>query len=77
MGIPSSENELMRYWPQLNVVQQESILSVIKSIVQSEEIDIEQYNKEIDEAMKRMDAGEFDTHEEVVAMSKKWKNAQQ
>jgi hypothetical protein len=37
-------------------------------------ISIEQYNAEIDEAMKRMDAGEYCTHEEVVEMSKGWLN---
>lgn len=66
MGIPSLENELMQYWPQLNVVQQESILSVIRSIVQPEgRITIEQYNKEIDEAVARVESGEFYTQEEV------------
>jgi predicted transcriptional regulator len=35
-------------------------------------IDIMQYNLEIEEAMQRMDAGEFYTHEEVVEMSKGW-----
>lgn len=32
-------------------------------------ISIEQYNTEIDEAMKRMDAGEFYTHEEVAQIA--------
>ena len=35
-------------------------------------ISIEEYNLELEEAMKRMDAGEFYTHEQVVEMSKSW-----
>jgi predicted transcriptional regulator len=35
-------------------------------------VDIEQYNKEIEEAMARMEAGEYYTHEQVVEMSKTW-----
>ncbi|HEY0612079.1 MAG TPA: hypothetical protein VGD35_20540 [Chitinophaga sp.] len=33
-------------------------------------IDIEQYNKEIEEAMARIEAGEYYTHVQVVEMSK-------
>ena len=35
-------------------------------------MDIEQYNKEIDEAVARVEAGEFYTQEEVEQMSKEW-----
>ena len=35
-------------------------------------ISIEQYNKEIDEAMEEIKRGEVYTHEEVVKMSKNW-----
>lgn len=35
-------------------------------------ISLEQYNKEIDEAMKEVKKGEVFTHEEVVKMSKNW-----
>jgi Protein of unknown function (DUF2442) len=37
-------------------------------------IDIGQYNAEVDEAMKRMDAGEFYTHNQVKEMAKGWLN---
>jgi hypothetical protein len=73
MAIPLEDNELAKYWPLLTPVQKESLLSVIKSIVApGERISIEQYNKEIDEAVARVEAGEFYTHEEVVKMSKDW-----
>ena len=35
-------------------------------------ISVEQYNKEIDEAMNDIKNGEVYSHEEVVEMSKKW-----
>ena len=41
-------------------------------IEQEGSISIEQYNKEIDEAMKEIKRGEVYTHEEVVKMSKNW-----
>ena len=33
---------------------------------------VDQYNIEIAEAMKRMDSGDFYTHEEVVKLSESW-----
>lgn len=55
--------------------QKEALLSLLESFGVEEpgqRISIEQYNKEIDEAMARMDAGESYTHAEVTEMSKKW-----
>jgi predicted transcriptional regulator len=73
MGATPFENELMQYWPKLAVVQQESILSRIKSMIQPEAgIDIEQYNREIDEAVARVESGRFYTQEEVERTAKDW-----
>jgi len=70
------DNELMHYWARLTMAQKESVLNVLKSFIAPEEatghISMEQYNKELEEAMKRMDAGEFYTHEQVVEKSKTW-----
>jgi len=33
---------------------------------------IEVYNKEVDEAIARVEAGEYYTHEEVERMAKEW-----
>lgn len=41
-------------------------------INQGERISIEQYNKEIDDAMEEVKRGEIYTHEEVVKMVKSW-----
>lgn len=55
-----------------------SLLIVARNYVQlkegSEPISLEQYNKEMDEAMKEMDEGEFYAHEAVVEASKTWLN---
>ena len=76
MSAQSLELEFDHYWSKLTIVEKESLLAVAKNYVQlkdnTDRISIEQYNKEIDEAMASMDAGEFHTHEEVVEMSKTW-----
>ena len=78
MSAQSLEQEFDQYWSKLSIVEKESLLAVAKNYVQlkdendTERVSIEDYNKEIDEAMARIDAGEFHTHEEVVEMSKTW-----
>ena len=67
------DNELMQYWPGLTVAQQETVLRVIKSMIYPElDVSIEQYNREIDEAVARVKAGQFHTHEQVKQMAKDW-----
>lgn len=74
MGAQSLDKDFLQYWMRLSIIEKESLLQVAKHYVDLKDdttpISIEQYNAEIDEAMKRMDAGEFYTHEEVVEMSK-------
>ena len=61
--------EFERYWSKLTPIQKESILSVIKSFVANgESVTIKQYNNEIDDAVSRVEEGEFFTHEEVKKM---------
>lgn len=73
MAAPSLDSEFNRYWSLLTPVQKESLLSVIKSFVMPQErTSIEQYNKELDEAVARVEAGEFFTQEELERMSKEW-----
>jgi len=56
--------------------EKKTILGVIKSYVklkeQPQRISLEQYNKEIDEAMSRIDAGKYLTQEEVEREAKSW-----
>jgi hypothetical protein len=71
------EQELFQYFLQLDEAEKKSVLQMLKTFVKGREkkaprISIEQYNKEIDEAIARVEAGEFYTHEEVEQMSKEW-----
>jgi hypothetical protein len=72
-GIPDSV--FMNLLGQLSYEQKSAVIELLLSFnieVPGQRISIEQYNKEIDEAMKEIDAGEFYTHEEVIEMAKKW-----
>ena len=70
------DNEFMEYWLKLSLPEKESLLSVAKNFVELKKdigrISIEQYNKELDEAMDRMDNNEFYTHEQAVQISKNY-----
>ena len=71
------EQELFQYILQLDDAEKKSVLQMLKTFVKGREkknprISIEQYNKEIDEAIARVEAGDFHTHEEVEKMSKEW-----
>ena len=62
---------------QLTWEQKEALIALVESFgieIPGQRISIEQYNKEIDEAMARIDAGESYTHEQVIEMSKTWVN---
>src|SRR5688500_4508389 len=60
-------------WP-LSKQQKKALIAFLQSsgIEPAGRISIEQYNKEIDEAMEEYERGEFYTQEEVEEMSKKW-----
>ena len=73
MAVPLLDSELSKYWSLLTLVQKESLLSVMKSIVRpNERVSHAQYNKEINEAIARVESGEFYTQEEVEKMAKEW-----
>ena len=71
------EQELFNYIMQLDEAEKKSVLQMLKTFVKGREkraaqINIEQYNKDIDEAVARVEAGEYYTQEEVEKMSKEW-----
>jgi hypothetical protein len=78
MATTSPDIEFSKYWLKLSLKEKESLLSVARHYVELKEdtshITIEQYNQEIDAAMKRMDKGEFYTHAQAVELSKRWLN---
>jgi hypothetical protein len=71
------EKEMTRYFRQLNETEKLSVVQMLKSFLsersaKNNRISIEQYNKEIDEAMEEVKKREVYTHEEVAKMSKGW-----
>jgi hypothetical protein len=71
------DRELFNYILQLDEAEKKSVLQMLKTFVKGRDvktsrITIEQYNKEIDEAIARVEAGEFYTQEEAERMAKEW-----
>jgi len=71
------ERELVYYIHQLDDAEKKSVLQMLKTFIKGRgnniaPISIEQYNKEIDEAIARVEAGEFYSHEEAERMAKDW-----
>ena len=71
------ERELLQYILQLDDAEKKSVLQMLKTFLKGREkklprVSIEKYNKEIDEAIARVEAGEYYTHEEVEQMAKEW-----
>ena len=71
------EKELFAYFMQLNEAEKKSILQMLKTFVQgkkeySNEIDIERYNKEIDEALAELAEGKYITQEEMENKASQW-----
>ena len=68
---------MLEYFKQLNTAEQKSVLQLIKTFLKPEKIRTyitieQQYNKELDEAMKRIDDGHFTTQEELEKEAEKW-----
>lgn len=74
MAVPSLDHEFMEYWSKLTLVQKESLLKVVKSFVEPErdKAFLEQYNREINEAIERFKAGKHISHDDVEKMAKDW-----
>jgi hypothetical protein len=71
------EKELFSYILQLDEAEKKSVLQMLKTFLKgrankASQIDINQYNKEIDEAIARVESGEYFTQDEVEKMSKDW-----
>ena len=77
MVVSSVDKELLKYFVQLTQSQKKSLLQMIKTFVGSDlepgnEISIEQYNTELDDAMKRINNGEFTTLEQLEIEMQSW-----
>jgi hypothetical protein len=80
MATMSLDDEMMKYWSKLDVEKKQSVLSNIKNLLKNKESKKQmtkeefliQYNKEIEEAEARMDAGHFTSMEDVLKESESW-----
>ncbi len=71
------EKEWQNYFVQLNETEKKSVLQMLKAFLNSrkenmEHISIEQYNKEIDEALEEREAGNYITQEDMEKKASKW-----
>ena len=70
MAATHLSEEMLQYFDQLNSAEQNSVLQLVKTFVDSKEhftpMTIEEYNKELEEADAEIEAGDFVTHEEVM-----------
>lgn len=71
------DQELIQYFTKLDEPQKKSLLEMIKSFLKTptdtlKPVTVEQYNKELDEAMQRMSDGEFATVEELEKEMRSW-----
>jgi len=64
------------YLPLLSLKQQELLLEMIKSFVdvdkETNRITRQQYNKELNEAVSRIEKGTFVTHKDAIKELSKW-----
>ncbi|HET7118503.1 MAG TPA: hypothetical protein VFI29_18550 [Hanamia sp.] len=71
------DKKMFNYFKQLNDAEKKSVVQMLKTFLNGRQentgrISIEQYNKEIDEAMEEVKRGETYSHDEVVKMAKDW-----
>lgn len=75
--ISTIDKEIIQYFSRLNDSQKQSLLAMMKSFlnhsdIQQPSISIEQYNNDLNEAMKRINDGSFTTLEELEKEMQSW-----
>lgn len=71
------ENEWHSYFVQLSEVEKKSVLLMLKAFLQrrtenDDRVSIDQYNKEIDEALAEVEAGNYITQANMEKRAAKW-----
>lgn len=71
------EQEMYHYFLQLNETEKKSVVQMLKAFLQSrketpQRTTLDQYNKELEEAEKQIEAGSFLTLEELEKEMGKW-----
>lgn len=71
------DQKLQSYFVQLNEAEKKSVLLLIKTFLNSraesaDNVNIDQYNKEIDDALTEAEAGNYITQDEMEKQAAKW-----
>ena len=71
------DKELLQYFMRLDEPQKRSLLEMMKSFLKTggeslTPVSIEQYNRELDEAMQRIEKGDFTSLEELEKGMRSW-----
>jgi hypothetical protein len=71
------DREMFAYFMQLNDAEKQSVVELLKTFMksrkgQSDRIPIEQYNKDIDDAMEQASKGEYTTFEDLEKEMQSW-----
>jgi hypothetical protein len=71
MSTPSISQEMLIYFMQLNDAERKSVLEMIKTFLSSRKSEftpqsLEDYNQELEQADKEIEAGDYMSHEEVM-----------
>lgn len=77
MAISAIDKEFLTYFARLDELQKKSLLELIRTFLKTREsslssVTLEQYNQELDEAMKRVSKGEFTSLEELEKEMGSW-----
>jgi hypothetical protein len=69
----SIDKEFLGYFVLLSKEQKESLLSLVKSFVGKEgRISVDDYNKELDEAEKRINTGKYTEQSDIEDEARQW-----
>jgi hypothetical protein len=71
------DREMYAYFMQLSDAEKKSVVELLKTFMKGRKnqpghMTVEQYNKELDEAMERVERGEFTTFEDLEKEMKSW-----
>lgn len=76
MAVSATDKELLKYFTLLNEYQKKSLLQLIRTFLEPEGLNyvitLEQYNKELEEALEQSNKGEFTTLEELEKEMQSW-----
>ena len=71
------DREMFNYFTQLNETEKKSVVELLKAFVlgrnsNSSHVSLDQYNKEIDDAMERVRKGDYTTFEDLEKEMQSW-----